>query len=137
MSRIPHLVLAPLVTASLALSACGGDSSTPSGDAAFCKDIEKLDDIDLGDDIGAAAGILTDLAEKAPNDEIRDALLVIAPIFEQLANTDQADAEAMSGILEMMSSPEVTAASEVLDRFGTDICGFEDTSESTPNESAP
>jgi hypothetical protein len=70
--------------------------------------------------------MLVDLAKKAPNEDVRDALELIAPIFEQLSAVDENDATAMQEIFEMMSSPDVTAATEVLDRYGSDVCGFDD-----------
>lgn len=132
MSRHMRLVTLPFLAASVFLPACGGDSGPSSSDADFCREIEQLENLNIETDIAAAADILSDLAEKAPNDDVRGALELIAPIFEQLSTVDQNDAAAMQEIFEMMSSPEVTAASEVLDRYGSDVCGFDDNnSEST------
>lgn len=123
-------ILAPLLIAPImVLPACGGDSGSSSNDKAFCQEIEQLEQLDIETDIAAAAEILSDLASRAPDDEVRDALRVIAPIFEKLSTADQSDSAVMQEIFEMMSSPEVTAASEVLDRYGSEVCGFED---STP-----
>lgn len=138
MTRFGLRTIVPLLAAVVVLPACGGDSNpATSADEAFCNEIEKLDDIDLENDVSSAAEILNDLATKAPDDDVRDALLVIAPIFERLSTADQTDANLMNDIFELMSSEEVTAASEVLDRYGTEVCGFEDSSESTPGESTP
>ena len=96
-----------------------------------------MENLDIETDIAAAAEILVELAQKAPNAEVRDALGVIAPIFERLGSVDQTDETAMMEILEEMSSPEVTAASEVLDRYGSDVCGFDDTDDSMSTDTTP
>ncbi len=137
MIRSRSVLIAPVFMALAVLPACGGDSGPSARDQAFCKEIEQLDQLDIETDIGAAADILNDLATKAPSDEVRDALNLIAPIFEQLATADQNDAEVMGEIFAMMSSPEIAAASEVLDRYGSEVCGFEDTEDTNPAESTP
>ncbi|MEN9802778.1 MAG: hypothetical protein RLZ37_1903 [Actinomycetota bacterium] len=96
-----------------------------------------MENLDIETDIASAAEILVELAEKAPNAEVRDALGVIAPIFERLGSVDQTDETAMTEILDAMSSPEVNAASEVLDRYGSDVCGFDDAEDSTSTDSTP
>jgi hypothetical protein len=137
MIRISKVVLVPALVATTLLSACGGDSGSSSDDEAFCQEIEQLENLDIETDIAAAAEILAELADKAPNNEVRDALRVIAPIFEQLSSVDQNDETAMMEVLESMSSPEVTEASEVLDRYGSDVCGFDDSDNSTSTDAMP
>lgn len=132
MNRLPRVIIGPFCASALLLSACGGDSAPASADDAFCREIEKLDDIDIETDMSAAVDILSDLAGKAPNEEVRDALGLIAPIFQELSMVDENDASAMTEIFAKMSSPEVTAAIEVLDRYGTDVCGFNVTEDSAP-----
>lgn len=131
MLRIRRALLTPLFCV-LATTACGGGSQASNSEQAFCDEIEKLDSLDFDSNVDSAAKILMDLAKKAPSDEIRNALGVIAPIFDQLAEADPNDPNAMNEIFEMMSSPEVASASEVLESFSTDICGFEDSQDSTP-----
>lgn len=132
MSLFRRTVLAPIIVAIFALPACGGDSGGSAADQAFCGEIKKLDSLDFQSNIGSLASILTDLAKKAPTDELRDALGVITPIFEELNSADPSDPAAMSKILELLSSPEVTAASDVLDKYGTEVCGFQGSSDTTP-----
>lgn len=134
MIRHARVFVLPLFAGALALPACGGDSPASSSDEAFCQEIERLDELDIEEDIASAAEILGDLAKKAPNDEVRNALELIAPIFQRLSEVDEADVTAMQEIFALMSSPEVTAASDVLDRYGSDVCGFDQagSSDTTP-----
>lgn len=135
--RVRSLVLSVAVCG-IVLTSCGGGDSTPSVDKAFCKDIEQLDELDVQTDIGAAARILTELAAKAPNADVRGALELIAPIFTKMSEVDQNDQQAMSEILSMMSSPEIEAASKTLNKYGTEVCGFDNASGSAaPDTNAP
>lgn len=68
---------------------------------------------------------------------MRDALGVIAPIFERIGSVDQTDETAMMEVAQEISSPEVNAASEVLDRYGSDVCGFDDSEDSTSADTTP
>jgi len=137
MTRHGKTLLVPVLISSALLAACGGDSGSSSSDEAFCKEIEQLENLDIETDIAAAAEILADLAQKAPNAEVRDALGLIAPIFERLGSVDQADESAMMAILDEMSSPEVNAASEVLDTYGSEVCGFDDAEDSASTDTTP
>jgi len=137
MIRRRKTLVVPFLIAAGLLSACGGDSGSSSIDEAFCKEIEQLENLDIETDTAEAAEILVELAKQAPNAEVRDALGVIAPIFERLGSVDQTDETAMMEILDAMSSPEVNAASEVLDRYGSDVCGFDDANDSTSTDTAP
>lgn len=137
MIRRRTTLVVPFLIAAGLLSACGGDSGSSSIDEAFCKEIEQLENLDIETDTAEAAEILVELAKQAPNAEVRDALGVIAPIFERLGSVDQTDETAMMEILDAMSSPEVNAASEVLDRYGSDVCGFDDANDSTSTDTAP
>lgn len=118
----------------LVLASCGGESGTSAVDESFCKEVEKLDQLDIETDIAAAAGILSELAQKAPSDEVRDALNTIAPIFERLSTVDENDATALSEIAQLMSSPEVTQASAVLERYGAEVCKFPESTDTTPSD---
>ncbi|MFM1752452.1 MAG: hypothetical protein RL119_1414 [Actinomycetota bacterium] len=107
------------------LTACGSsaDSQTMS-DAEFCQEIERLESAEPTNDIGGAVDILRDLVEKAPNTDVREALKVLQPAFEELANIDENDPEAMSGFFELLTDKKIVAASETLDRYSTEVCGF-------------
>ena len=137
MIRRRKTLVVPFLIAAGLLSACGGDSGSSSSDEAFCKEIEQLENLDIETDIASAAEILVELAEKAPNAEVRDALGVIAPIFERLGSVDQTDETAMMEVAQEISSPEVNAAIEVLDRYGSDVCGFDDSEDSTSTDTTP
>ena len=107
------------------LTACSSsaDSQTMS-DAEFCQEIERLESAEPTNDIGGAVDILRDLVEKAPNTDVREALKVLQPAFEELANIDENDPEAMSGFFELLTDEKIVAASETLDRYSTEVCGF-------------
>jgi len=135
MTRHGKTLLVPVLISSALLAACGGDSGSSSSDEAFCKEIEQLENLDIETDI--AAEILAELAQNASNAEVRDALDLIAPIFERPGSIDQADESAMMAILDEMSSPEVNAASEVLDTYGSEVCGFDDAEDSASTDTTP
>lgn len=118
----------PLVVLAI-LAACGGDSSGSSSgsmsDEDFCREVERLNSTDPGSDVDAALGILSGLADKAPNDEVREALQAIGPVIEEMSNIDESDPEAMARAFELMFSPELVKAGEVLNAYSSEVCGFE------------
>lgn len=122
------LAVAPLFVLA-ALTACGGDSSGSSSgamsDEEFCGEVERLNASDPSDDLDLALRILGDLADKAPNAEVRDALQAIGPVMEEMSNIDESDPEAMARAFELMFSPELVKAGEVLNEYSSEVCGFE------------
>ena len=137
MFRSGKTLLTPILITTALLSGCGGDSGSSSSDEAFCKEVQRLENFDIEADFVAAAEVLGELAKKAPNGEVRDALGVIAPIFERIGSVDQTDETAMMEVAQEISSPEVNAAIEVLDRYGSDVCGFDDSEDSTSADTTP
>ena len=122
--RLPFI----FVAASLAfMAACGSSGgSSALSDAEFCREIERLEETEPTNDIRGAAIILADLVNKAPNPEMREALQVMQPAFEKLAEIDENDPEAMSSFFELMMDEDIVAASEVLESYITNVCGFTD-----------
>ena len=57
---------------------------------------------------------------------MREALQVMQPAFEKLAEIDENDPEAMSSFFELMMDEDIVAASEVLESYITNVCGFTD-----------
>lgn len=117
-----------VITASLFfIASCGSSNdSTALSDAEFCQEIERLESVEPTNDISGAIVILRDLIDKAPNPEVRNALKVLEPTFENFATIDENDPEAMSRFFEVLMDDKIVAASEVLDRYSTDVCGLTD-----------
>lgn len=122
---------------------CGGDDSG-SGSAAlsdeeFCLEVAALDG--LNPDVGDMAEVVTtieDLAAKAPNDELRDAMLALVPVMTMLSEIDENDPDAMNKVMEVMMDPEVMAAGELIEKYSSETCGIDDSSsqESAGDESS-
>lgn len=116
---------------------CGGDDGGFSGvdggsggkslsDEEFCAEIEALDDVDPSvDDMADVVTMIEDLADKAPNDELRDAMLALVPVMSALADIDENDPDAMNEVMEIMMDPEVLAAGELIETYSTETCGIE------------
>ena len=122
--RLPFIFVAVSL---VFIAACGSASgSSALSDAEFCREIERLEETEPTDDIRGAAIILADLVKKAPNTEVRQALQVMQPAFEKLAEIDENDPEAMSRFFELMMDEDIVTAGEVLERYITDVCGFTD-----------
>lgn len=123
--KLQHIKLMVAIGSLTYLSACGSSSDSQAmSDAEFCQEIERLESAEPTNDIGGAVDILRELVKKAPNDEVREALKVLQPAFEELANIDENDPEAMSGFFELLTDEKIVAASETLDQYSTEVCGF-------------
>lgn len=85
-----------------------------------------MEAIEPTNDIGGAVDILRDLIAKAPNAEVRKALEVMEPAFEELGKLDQNDPEAMSSFFDLLLDEKIVAAGETLDRYTEEICQFTD-----------
>lgn len=115
----------------LVLAACGDDDG-PSGsdggamsDQEFCALIEEMENqADDGDELESFA-VFGQIARRAPNNEVRDALLKFAEIAEELDGLDEDDPEAMGVMFGLMLDPEVQAASESIENYVSDVCGFD------------
>ena len=110
---------------------CGGDDSG-SGSAAlsdeeFCVELTALDG--MNPDVGDMAAVVTtieDLADKAPSDELRDAMLALVPVMTMMSEIDDNDPDAMNKVMEIMMDPEVMAAGELLEKYSSETCGIDD-----------
>ena len=110
---------------------CGGDDSG-SGSAAlseqeFCVELTALDGMEP--DVSNMADVVTtieDLADKAPNDELRDAMLALVPVMTMMGEIDENDPDAMSKVMEVMMDPEVMAAGELIEKYSSETCGIDD-----------
>jgi len=119
------------LTVCLALvgASCGGDDSG-SGSALsneeFCAKVEALDAMDPS--TGDMADVVTtveELADAAPSNELRDAMLALVPVMTALENLDENDPDAMNKIMEIMMDPEVIAAGELIEEYSTETCGID------------
>jgi hypothetical protein len=112
-----------------ALVACGGDDAGGGGTEAvsieeFCDRIAALESAAEPDDIGAAVGAIEGLVDAAPTDEVREALETLVPVLSRMGAIDENDPDAISELMGLAMDPEVMAASTVLEKFGTEQCGF-------------
>lgn len=117
-----------VMTASLIfVVSCGSSGNSAAlSDAEFCQEIARMEAIEPTNDIGGAVDILRDLIAKAPNAEVRKALEVMEPAFEELGKLDQNDPEAMSSFFDLLLDEKIVAAGETLDRYTEEICQFTD-----------
>jgi len=112
-------------------ASCGGDDSgSGSGSALsneeFCAKVEALDAVDPStDDMADVVTTVEELADAAPSDELRDAMLALVPVMTALDNLDENDPDAMSKIMEIMMDPEVIAAGELIEKYSTETCGID------------
>lgn len=83
-----------------------------------------MDDLETFDADAIAA--INELIDVAPNDELRDALKVLAPVMAEMEGIDENDPEAMSKVMEIIMDPKVTEAGEVIEKYSTDVCGITD-----------
>lgn len=134
-ARHPGTALMIGMVALASLTSCGGsgDSDQASGkDNEFCSELRRLENEPDTSDPAAALEALAGLADKAPNDKVRDALESLAPIIEQLSSADVTDEEAFGTFLGLAFSPEFQKAGKVLEEYSVEVCGFEPSdSEST------
>ena len=138
----PRLFVATLALSIVAISCGGGDdamggsSSTRLSDEAFCAKIVSLDNQTSGDDTSPQAmldslKLLKDLAKTAPTAELQQAIEAFTPLLEEMAKIDENDPEAFSTIFSNLFNPEIMKAGEVLEAYTTNVCGFEDGSDSS------
>lgn len=109
----------------------GGDSSS-SADSDFCEYLRTLEDIDPEAAPDDALAAIDQIIDRAPDGEIKGALEDLRPIFESMVNIDPNNEEAFTEMMSLMFDPKVIAAGEVLEKYGADVCGFEDTSGDSP-----
>ena len=116
---------------------CGGDSGGPSStDAEFCQFIETFDSLDPETDLDQALAAIDELTNRAPNADVKKALEDLRPIFGKIAEFDPTDEAAFAEIMPLLMDPKVIEASEVLDTYGRDVCGFEQTDDASSTDTA-
>lgn len=121
--------LALLSVVALASSCGGGDGESASNaDSDFCDYLSTLEDIDPEAAPDDALAAIDQIIDRAPDGEIKGALEDLRPIFESMVNIDPNNEEAFTEMMSLMFDPKVIAAGEVLEKYGTEVCGFEDTS---------
>jgi len=109
-------------------SSCGGGGDSATSEADFCEYLSTLEDIDPEASPDDAVAAVDQIIDRAPDGEIKGALEDLRPIFEAMVNIDPNDEAAFGEIMSLMFDPKVIAAGEVLEKYGTEVCGFEDTS---------
>lgn len=119
-----------IATSSLALlavlPACGGGSGGAGGsEKEFCDKLRELESMPETDDPAVAFRQLADLADKAPNNEIRSAMAALEPLIEKIGSIDPNSEDAFGEIFALMFDPDVIKAGEVLDSYSKDVCGIE------------
>ena len=131
------LALIALAATPLFAVACGS-SSTRLSDEEFCA---KLSDFQSASDVNSDASspealktmlpLIADLAQAAPNDEMKKALETMGPVIEKMAAVDENDPDAFGTVMSMMFDPEVAAAGQVIEAYSTDVCKFPPTTDSS------
>jgi hypothetical protein len=123
-----------LFTVIAVASSCGGGSgdSSSNADSDFCEYLRTLEDIDPEAAPDDALAAIDQIIERAPDGEIKGALQDLRPMFEAMVNIDPNSEEAFTEMMALMFDPKVIAAGEVLEKYSTEVCGFEDTSGDSP-----
>ena len=115
---------------------CGGGGESSTSEADFCEYLSTLEDIDPEAAPDDAVAAIDQIIDRAPDGEIKGALEDLRPIFEAMVNIDPNDEAAFGEIMSLMFDPKVIAAGEVLEKYGTEVCGFEDTSSDSPADTS-
>lgn len=132
--RAQHVIGAlALVTAVTVVGGCsdgdGGSAGNAGADAqaAFCERMAAFaaasDDAGAGELTPEVLAEMRELAEAAPEGEVRDALEAVLPVITEIDGLDENDPQAFERIMELIFSPELTEAAEVLERTWTEDCG--------------
>jgi hypothetical protein len=129
--RVLSSLVAGAGALALLLAACGGDDGgSAASDEEFCAELAALEEADAGsdgsDELDAEAlSQLQDLADRAPDEELRTAIETLGDIAEQMSDLDEDDPEAFGQVMALMFDPEVISAGETLDTYMVDVCGMD------------
>lgn len=129
--RVLSSLVAGAGALALLLAACGGDDGgSAASDEEFCAELAALEEADAGgdgsDELDAEAlAQLQDLADRAPNEDLRTAIETLGDIAEQMSDLDEDDPEAFGQVMALMFDPEVISAGETLDTYMVDVCGMD------------
>lgn len=94
-------------------------------DDEFCELMAELEqDASDMDDLEALA-MFTGVADQAPDPEVREAMQLFAGKIEELEGLDEDDPEAMGAAFALMMDPELTAATETINTYMTEVCGID------------
>lgn len=122
-----HSAVALFALVPLAVS-CGGDGGgSTSTDTEFCEFIRTFDKLDPETDLDQALAAIDELTNRAPSAEVKQALEDLRPIIGKIAEFDPTDEAALAEIMPLLADPKVIAASDVLDTYSRDVCGFDQT----------
>lgn len=113
------------VAVGVALASCGGGSSGAPSTEDFCAELQQLETMPETDDLTAGLEAFAGLVDKAPNDEVREALVTLSGLLESLGEFDENDPNAFAAVFGLFFNPEVIKAGEVLETFGVEECGLE------------
>jgi hypothetical protein len=106
-------------------SAGGGGGGGAMSEQAFCNMIAEIEeDADDLDDAEAIA-MFGRMAQRAPNPELREAMLRLADAAELLEDLDDDDPESIGEAFALMFDPDFVAAAETIERFMSDTCGID------------
>jgi hypothetical protein len=131
MKILRALALFSVITVATSCGGGGGDASS-NADSDFCEYLRTLEDIDPEAAPDDALAAIDQIIERAPDGEIKGAIEDLRPVLESMVNIDPNDEEAFTEMMSLMFDPKVIAAGEVLDKYGTEVCGFEDASGDSP-----
>jgi hypothetical protein len=120
----PRTLAVLLALTALLLGACGGGDDESLSDEEFCAVLEDLEASDDSEDVDEEeVAQLRELAQEAPNDEMRSAPERSADVGEEMIGLDEDDPEAFGTVMGLMFQPDVIAALETIETYLEDTCG--------------
>lgn len=110
-----------------AAGGCSNDGSGAGTEAEFCARMAAFaaasDDAGEGELTPEVLAEMRDLADAAPDGEVRDALEAVLPVIAEIEGLDENDPQAFERIMELVFSSEMTRAADVLERTWAEDCG--------------
>lgn len=96
-------------------------------DAEFCEYVATVEEADFENEPDQVLAALDTMIDRAPNKDMERALKKLREVISKMSSTDASDAtdeEAFNEIMGLMFDPEVIAASETIETYSTEVCGF-------------